>query len=54
MVLPWDTKFNANRHKNSILSTKSFEHELNLIINALCGSAFLRLGQFHKKLDDVG
>lgn len=52
VVLPWDNKYDAGRHKEKRFAKKNLEAELSKIISTICSCAFMRVGQFHKSLQD--
>ena len=51
MVLPWDNQFDRNRHK-PIISNADLTKIISKVIDTICSSAFLQVGQLHHKIDD--
>jgi inhibitor of KinA sporulation pathway (predicted exonuclease) len=53
IVLPWDQKFDPNRSNNKKrYGRQELEDGLSKIIDNICGFAFMRVGQFHRRIDD--
>lgn len=53
IILPWDKKFDPTRSKNKKRYGRyELEADLKKIIESICGFAFMRVGQFHRRRDD--
>jgi hypothetical protein len=53
VVLPWDSRFEPERScDKKKYGKKDFQAFLGKIIDEICHSAFMRVGEFHKRLDN--
>ena len=50
-MLPWDNKFDVNRNKPRV-SSVTINRMCSKIIDSICSSAFLQVGQLRHKIDD--
>jgi hypothetical protein len=53
VILPWDQKFDPHRSANKKRYGRSdLQQDLNAIIDNICRVSYMRIGKFHKRLDD--
>lgn len=52
IIFPWDNKVDFRRNKGKNYSRKNLETILENIIEQISSCAFMRVGQFHKRIED--
>ena len=52
MILPWDDKMDTTRSRDGKCSENAIKGIINGIIDMICKSAFMKVGQFHKSIEN--
>jgi hypothetical protein len=51
MILPWDSRLNTMRNKSKSRNEKELNSMIDSIVDNICSSSFMRVGQFHKNIE---